>query len=123
MSTVLAQPRLGSTAPHRAAWAAIVLGLAALYVPTYIDLARVLWRDDAYAHAPIVLTVFAWLAWRSRDALDAAASRTGIAAGAASFAMGLALFAVGRSQSIALFEVGSHVAVAVGLVLMLGGAA
>ena len=123
MSTVLAQPRLGSTASHRAAWAAIALGLAALYVPTYIDLAGGLWRDDAYAHGPIVLAVFAWLVWRSRAVLGGAASRIEVAAGAACFAVGLASFVVGRSQAIALFEVGSHIPVALGLVLMLGGVA
>ena len=121
MSTVLAQPRLGSTASHRAAWLAIVAGLLALYLPTYVDLARALWREDAYAHGPIVLAVFAWLVWRSRDALAGRAQAAETIAGAVSFAFGLVLFAVGRSQSIALFEVGSHIPVAAGLVLMLGG--
>ena len=121
MSTVLAQPRLGSTASHRAAWLAIVTGLLALYVPTYVDLARGLWREDAYAHGPIVLAVFAWLVWRSRDALAGRVEAAETIAGAVSLAFGLVLFAVGRSQSIALFEVGSHIPVAAGLVLMLGG--
>src|SRR2546423_1476781 len=101
MSTVLAQPRLGSTASHRAAWLAIVAGLLALYVPTYVDLARGLWREDAYAHGPIVLAVFAWLVWRSRDALAGRVEAAETIAGAVSFAFGLVLFAVGRSQSLA----------------------
>src|SRR5207253_8488463 len=115
MSTVLAQPRpearrggAGSKESHRAAWAFILFGLAALYLPTYIDLARGLWREDAYAHGPIVLAVFAWLVWRSRAALAAAAATAAeITAGAISVALGLVLFVVGRSQSIALFEVAS----------------
>src|SRR5437764_13603807 len=99
MSTVLAQPRLGSTASHRAAWLAIVAGLAALYVPTYIDLAHGLWREDAYAHGPIVLAVFAWLVWRSRGALFTTVATTPERiAGVASVVFGLALYIVGRSQ-------------------------
>src|SRR5438105_8437036 len=123
MSTVLAQPSLRRPASHRAAWVLILGGLAALYAPTYVDLARGLWREDAYAHGPIVLAVFAWLVWRSRDALAAAATAAEIAAGATSVAIGLALFVVGRSQSIALFEVASHIPVFAGLVLMTGGTA
>src|SRR5438477_5890587 len=117
MSTVLAQPRLGSTASHRAAWLAIVAGLLALYVPTYVDLARGLWRDDAYAHGPIVLAVFAWLVWRRRDALLAKPGtdhgflpdgKPWSVPGFALLAVGLLLYVVGRSQGLALFEVGSH---------------
>jgi exosortase B len=122
MSTVLAHPALRRSPAHRAAWLAILGGLAALYVPTYIDLARGLWRDDAYAHGPIVLAVFAWLVWRARGVPAESEPGAGaMTAGAVSFLLGLALFVVGRSQSIALFEVGSHVPVAAGLVLMLGG--
>jgi exosortase B len=123
MSTVLASPSLRRPAAHRVAWLAILAGLAALYIPTYIDLARGLWRDDAYAHGPIVLAVFAWLVWRSRDALAGSVAREATVAGALSVAFGLALFVVGRSQSIALFEVASHIPVIGGIVLMAGGVA
>src|SRR5713226_3562192 len=124
MSTVLAQPSLARPAAHRAAWLLILGGLAALYAPTYVDLARGLWRDDAYAHGPIVLAVFTWLVWRSRAVLAAVAvTAAEIVAGAISVALGLALFIVGRSQSIALFEVASHIPVFAGIVLMTGGVA
>src|SRR5260370_8331011 len=111
MSTVLAQPRpearrggAGSKESHRAAWALILGGLAALYAPTYVDLARGLWRDDAYAHGPIVLAVFTWLVWRSRDALSAAATAAEIAAGAPPAALGLPLSPARPSQPIPLFQ-------------------
>src|SRR6202022_1412997 len=79
MSTVLEQrsrPTRRSLGPRPTAaparwrpWLALAAGLALLYVPTYIDLARGLWRDDAYAHGPIILAVFAWLVWRGRVVL------------------------------------------------------
>jgi EpsI family protein len=121
MSTVLAPPfRLS----QRAAWLAILAGLAALYLPTYVELSRTLWREDAYAHGPIVLAVFAWLVWRARDALSAtAATAPERIAGAASVAFGLALYIVGRSQAVPLFEVASHLPVIAGVVLLTGGIA
>jgi len=42
-------------------WLPVMLGLAVMYVPTYVDLARSLWSNEAYAHGPIVLAVVAWL--------------------------------------------------------------
>jgi len=45
-------------------WLAVAAGLAALYVPTYISFAQGVWREDAYAHGPIVLLIVAWLVWR-----------------------------------------------------------
>ena len=79
MSTVLAPPfRLS----QRAAWLAILAGLAALYLPTYVELSRTLWREDAYAHGPIVLAIVAWLVWRDREALLLSESRPSPVAGA-----------------------------------------
>ena len=100
-------------------WLPLLSGLAVMYVPTYIDLAYGLWRQDAYAHGPIVLVVAAWLAWRERDAL--AGEGSAALAGGVALGLGLALYVVGRSQSLALFEVGSHVPVFAGSVLLLGG--
>src|SRR5437667_10069079 len=98
MSTVLAQPRpearrggAGSKESHRVAWLLVLGGLAALYLPTGIDLAHGLWREDAYAHGPIVLAVFAWLVWRSRDGFGpGGVTRAATVAGAVSVALGLA---------------------------------
>ncbi len=122
MSTVLEERALSPVSPQGArAWIAVLAGLAALYVPTYLDLARGLWRDDAYAHGPIVLAVFAWLAWRQRDVLLDASARPAPLAGALLLAAGLALYLLGRTQSLTVFEVASHVPVIAGAVLMLRG--
>jgi exosortase B len=122
MSTVLEERVLSPVSPQGArAWIAVLAGLAALYVPTYLDLARGLWRDDEYAHGPIVLGVFAWLAWRKREVLlDAAAKRAPVA-GALLLAAGLALYLLGRTQSLTVFEVASHIPVIAGAVLLLCG--
>jgi exosortase B len=124
MSTVLEQrsgPN-GALARWRP-WLAVAAGLALLYVPTYIGLARGLWRDDAYAHGPIILAVFAWLVWRGRAALLEDSGERAPVAGGVLVALGLLLYAVGRSQAIPLFEVASHLPVITGALLAMRGPA
>jgi hypothetical protein len=71
MSTVLGERSLPEAERGRwRPWLAVAAGLLALYVPTYLNLARTLWREDEYAHGPIILAVFLWLVWRNRDALQ-----------------------------------------------------
>ncbi|HEX9473670.1 MAG TPA: exosortase B [Steroidobacteraceae bacterium] len=122
MSLVLEQqvlPQQEVEGPRR--WLPVVLGLAVMYVPTYIDLARGLWRYEADAHGPIILAVVAWLAWRQRGMLAGEAEKSALLAGSAALALGLMLYAVGRSQGIAQFEVGSQIPVFAGTVLLLLG--
>jgi exosortase B len=122
--SALLQHRLfaGREAEGLLRWLPVALGLAAMYVPTYVDLAHGLWQQEAYAHGPIILGVVAWLAWRQRAALaSGGAGRSAPLAGWAMLACGLMLYAVGRSQGIAVFEVGSHLPVLAGAILLLQG--
>ncbi len=122
MSTVLGERGLPRARARRwVPWLAVAAGLAALYLPTYLALARGLWRDDAYAHGPIVLAVFAWLVWRRRAALLVDDGARAPRAGALVLAAGLALDVVGRSQGLALFETASHIPVLAGVLLVLRG--
>jgi exosortase B len=124
MPTVLGERAAAAAAARpRAAspWLAVAAALALAYLPTYWGLAHGLWRDDEYAHGPIVAAVFAWLVWRDRDALAAPRGTPAPFAGGALVFLGLALYAVGRSQSIVLFEVSSHLPLLAGLALLAGG--
>jgi exosortase B len=102
-------------------WLPVLLGVAVMYVPTYVDLAHGLWRQETYAHGPIILVVVAWLAWRQRAALVSTPSDGATVAGSVVLALGLALYIIGRSQRVAVFEVGSHIPVLVGALLLLLG--
>ncbi len=102
-------------------WLPVMLGLAVMYVPTYVDLARSLWSNEAYAHGPIVLAVVAWLVSRQRAALAGNAEKGAPLMGWTMLVLGLMLYAVGRSQGVALFEVGSHLPVLAGTLLLLVG--
>ena len=99
----------------------LLCGLAALYIPTYWSLAHGLWRQEEYAHGPIVLLVFAWLAWSRREVLRDSSLRPAPFAGLALLLVGLLLYLVGRTQSLPLFEVASHIPVIAGALLMLRG--
>ena len=105
-----------------AAWWPVVLGLLALYVPTYWMLAHGLWNSDDHAHGPIVLIVALFLVWQKREALANAASsgptRAEAALGWTLLVAGLLAYALGRSQDILLFEVGSQVPVVLGALLV-----
>ncbi|HSN19312.1 MAG TPA: archaeosortase/exosortase family protein, partial [Usitatibacter sp.] len=94
MPTVLGHRALMAAGPRRwSPWLAVLAALALAYVPTYVALAHGLWRDDEYAHAPIVLAMFAWLVWRERAALLAPRSAPAPVAGAVLVVLGLALYA------------------------------
>jgi exosortase B len=90
-------------------------------VPTYVSLANGLWRDEEYAHGPLVLAIFALLVWRDRGALVAGLPARSPVAGALLLAGGLVLYVAGRSLGIALFEVGSHLPVLAGVLLLTRG--
>jgi len=136
MSTVLEQRNLPEARRRFSPWLAVAAGLLALYVPTFIDLARTLWREEEYAHGPIILAVAGYLFWRARKPgsdhgfpLRRTAARSngktwsdpGFLVGGLSLFLGLCLYMVGRSQRLPLFEVASMVPVIAGAALAIGG--
>ncbi|HUQ27197.1 MAG TPA: exosortase B [Usitatibacter sp.] len=123
MSTVLEQPTLPEARMRRGAWLILAAAFLALYIPTFVDLARTLWREEDYAHGPIILAVAAFLFWRSRNIPLAAGSRAQQAAGGLVLLAGLVSYIVGQSQSLALFSTASILPVVAGALLIVGGTA
>jgi exosortase B len=102
----------------------VVVGLLAMYVPTFHDVSRVYWANERGSAGPMILAISAWLAWRVRERLlEASDSRAMPRTGTALMALGLAMYAIGRSQDFPQFEVGSMVPVLAGIVLGLRGTA
>lgn len=100
----------------------VVVGLLAMYVPTFVDVSRVYWANERGSAGPMILAICAWLMWRVRERLlDAPDADAMPRAGSALLAVGLAMYAIGRSQDFAQFEVGSMVPVLGGLVLGVRG--
>ncbi|MCD6681943.1 MAG: exosortase B [Burkholderiaceae bacterium] len=99
----------------------IFAGLAILYVPTILTLARTIWATDEQGHGPIVLAVATWLTWQRRKSLAALPRAPVTSLGAALFVLGLLVYVLGRSQSIDTLEVGSFLLIAPGLLLLVKG--
>jgi len=122
MSTVLGHRSAVHDEPGRwRPWLAIAAGLAVLYVPMCFEFARTLWRDDAYAHGPVMLAVCAWLAWRDRAVLLGTAGQRSPMVGSVLVALGLLLYVVGRAEELPLFEAASLVPVVAGTLLAMRG--
>lgn len=117
---------LALTGPQRALklWWPVLLGLAALYGPTYWSLAHGIWNTEEQAHGPIVLIVTLYLFWSQKAGLAAYAAAPeprGLLGGGV-LAFGLLLYLIGRTQNILMFEIGSQVLVGVGVLLATLGA-
>jgi exosortase B len=110
--------------PALAPWMLLALGLAAIYLPSFIDLFNGAWSTEKNAHGPIVMAVaFAFLYFRTRQMLSQGLLERAPAplAGGLFFALGLLCFALGRSQGVLILEVGSLIFVLSGIVLFYFG--
>jgi exosortase B len=123
MSTILnAPPQLKPTAlAFLAEWWPVLVGLLALFVPTYVGLASGIWNSEEQAHGPIVLAVVLWMFWQQRAVVAAPARSTNPVAGSVLFGFGLLVYILGRSQDILILEVGSQIPILGGLLLLTRG--
>ena len=122
MSSVLERPSTGGwTTNPWVTWIPIAVGLAALYVPTYVRLWNGIWQSEEQGHGPLILVVIAWLIWQKRAVLIEGDDKPNGALGWPLLIFGLLLYVLGRSQDILMFEVGSHVPVIAGALLVMRG--
>jgi exosortase B len=87
--------------------AIVALGLLAMFLPVFYDLARTVWATDEQGHGPIILCVSAWLCWHRRAQLRAAAERATPATGLGAWALlagSLLLFVLGRVENLLTFQ-------------------
>ena len=99
----------------------LLLGFAALYLPTYTDLAKLVWPNDEQGHGPIILAVSLWLLYDLRHAVAAAPVRPDRLLGLGMLVFGVLLHVLGRTQRILFFEVFSQHLVLIGMVLLFLG--
>lgn len=99
-----------------------MFGLAALYLPTYYNLANTIWQSEDQSHGPIILAVVLFIVWQKRDCLtDEIQGRLKPIAGWLLFLFGLLLYVFGRSQGVLIFDIGSQIPVLVGILLITRG--
>jgi len=114
--------RAGERVEHRP-WRMLPpgLGLVAMYLPSYIDLARRFWVGEDEAQGPIILLIALWLLWRERHAFRSYSNAKEQVLGLCVLAFGLALYVVGRSQEFFQFDITSQTPVIIGIALAAGG--
>jgi len=104
-------------------WWPILIGLLALYIPTYITLAEKFWTQEENAHGPIILMIVLWQIWKSRSYLADIdiKQKSNPILGSIFLLLGFFFYIVGRSQEIAIFEAGSQIPVLLGVLLITRG--
>ena len=102
---------------------AVLLGLALLYLPIYLQLAETLWTQDDYAHGPLIAAASAFLLWRRRTMLLALPAPRQTWPGVMIFVTGLMLAWLGKSQELPLLATVSQLPVIAGIILVLRGPA
>lgn len=100
---------------------ALGLGWAALYVPTFWDLAHGIWSRDEQGHGPIILALSLWLLFQKLEAIRKSRHAPQPLFGWSLLTVALAAYAFGRSQSVILLEVGSQILLLAALLLIFKG--
>jgi len=96
----------GVTYPVRAL-IVLLVGLAVMYVPTFLRLAEAVWSTDEQGHGPLILGACAWLLWDMRANLFGPQSRPAPVAGSLLLLVSVVIYTVGRSQQVIELEAGS----------------
>ena len=105
-----------------AEWWPVLLGLLALYVPTFYSLANGIWAKEEQAHGPIILFLSLWLVYRKwPEMIKRSEGQSTSFLGWVIFLMTLLLYIIGRSQQILIFEIGSFVTALVAIFLIKRG--
>lgn len=105
-----------------AEWWPVALGLALLFVPTFIDLFTGAWIGEEQGHGPIIFGLALWLIYRKWPAVLAATTPSSASwSGWPVLAVGLLLHLLGRSQHILMFEIGAIIVVLAAVVLVKRG--
>jgi exosortase B len=97
------------------------VGFLALFVPTYMSLADLVWSTDEQSHGPMVLGSCIYLFWTLREKLFSEVGRPAPVAGMFSLLIGLFFYVIGRSQQVIEAEGFSQIPVVLGCLLLLLG--
>lgn len=110
--------------PKPAAWQwwPILLGLAAVYLPTYHNLANTIWQSEDQAHGPLILAAVLYFVWQKRVCLTGEMQgRANPVAGWLLLLFGSLLYVLGRSQGVLILDIGSQIPVLLGILLITRG--
>lgn len=106
MTTGALQQQDRAVSPSRLPNWVIAAGFGAMALPTFYTLANGAWSREDGAHAPIVVATGAWLLWRERAQLRAAARPGNLFVGLGLLIVSLAAYVFGRAFDFDTFEAG-----------------
>ena len=101
--------------------ALLLLGFAALYAPSYVELARRVWPTDEQGHGPIILALGLWLLYGLRHEVAALPVQPSKGLGTAFVVVGVLMYVLGRTQAMLVLEMLSQHFVVIGLILLFLG--
>jgi exosortase len=103
--------------------AIFLLGIAAIFVPTMFDVARLTWTTEQGGHAPIIVATGGWALWREFKAAENRAQPGNAFIGALLFGACLVLYVVARITGILEIEgLAMYGAIVSAFYLLVGGA-
>jgi exosortase B len=103
-------------------WWPVLLGLAALFGPTFHDLFTGAWVGEEQGHGPIIFGLALWLIYRKwPDMMAATTPPRASWAGWAVLVAGLLAYLLGRSQKILMLEIVSIILVMMAVLLIKRG--
>jgi exosortase B len=105
----------------RSPWALVLLGLAAMYLPSYWQAAHTIWQKDELGHAPIILVIALWLFWSVREQVLGSESQPSHRWGWPLLGIGLLAYVFGRIFTVSSVEFASQIFVVAGALLLLKG--
>lgn len=103
-------------------WLPVLLGLLAMYLPTFWDLSQGLWSKEQHFHQPIVAGLALWLFWRGYRSWQPLGQSNAVLAWLP-VGFGILCYVLGRSQVFQPLEVASLIPLLGGLLWLVGGAA
>ena len=89
--------------------APLIIGLCALYIPTFINFSQSRWQTDDEGHGPLILMAALWMFYELSRNMKVASARAAPLSGGLSLLAGLLTHIVSHSQGIAILEVASMI--------------
>ncbi|MDO8413483.1 MAG: exosortase B [Gallionellaceae bacterium] len=103
-------------------WWPILVGMLALYIPTFYDLFNGLWSTEEQAHGPIIFALAIWLMYRQWPLMmEKSVDKPSSVAGWAVLVIGLMLYIIGRALQVQVFEVSSVIWILAAILLIKRG--
>ncbi|ALQ52258.1 exosortase B [Nitrosomonas ureae] len=100
-------------------WWPIILGVLALYIPTFYSLANGIWTNEEHAHGPIILILSLWLIFRKwKIMIKKSDGQSASAFGWVILLVALIFYIVGGSQQVLILEIGSFILVLAAILLI-----